>query len=58
MCINIEEVCGKLKGLTALMRSLKRMLPDFEAVFQEVTSNEEYKDVTLEEAGKLYREIE
>lgn len=51
------EARGKSCGLLVLVRSLKRFLTDFDALYVEVTSNDEYKDVTEEEVRKLFEQI-
>ncbi len=45
---------GEKKGLAALVRSLKVLLPDFENVYNAVIRNEEYADCTREEVMKYY----
>lgn len=49
---------GKASGLSALVRSLKRFLSDFETLYAEVISNEEYKEFSREEVLKIFEEIE
>jgi len=48
---------GKEIGLDALVNTLKDMLPDAEAVHKVVIKNEAYKDVTLEQIEKYYKEV-
>lgn len=45
---------GKTVGLKALVNTLKPILPDFEAVYKAIVSNEEYADITKEEIKKYY----
>ena len=44
----------KEKDLKVLVNSLKKYLPDAEVVFQEITSNEEFRDCTKEQILELY----
>lgn len=48
------ERMGREKGLKALVNSLRTLLPNFEAVYQAVTANEEYKTYTREQVGRYY----
>ena len=45
---------GIEKGLSALVETLKSILPDFEAVYAAVIRNEAYSDCTREEIKKYY----
>lgn len=45
---------GKLTGLEVLITLLKKYLPDFEAVYKEVTSSEPYKNCTREQIREYY----
>lgn len=45
---------GEEKGLEALVRTIKDILPDFENVYSAVITNEVYKDVTKEQVRKYY----
>lgn len=47
---------GKEIGLDALVNTLKSMLPDAESVYEAVIKNEEYRDVTLEQIKRYYKE--
>ena len=42
------------KGLSSLVHSLKKFVPDFDALYAAVIQNEPYKDVTKEEVRKYY----
>ena len=44
----------KEKDLKVLVNSLKKYLPDAEAVFQEITANEEFRDCTRDQIMELY----
>lgn len=63
MCTAIKEMIeegkteGKEAGLRALVDSLSLLLPDFDAVYQAVIRNEDYKSVTKEQAMKYYINI-
>ena len=45
---------GIEKGLAALVRSLRQLLPDFDAVYAAVIRNEEYTGCSREEVRKYY----
>ena len=45
---------GWEKGLKALVESLKNFLPDFDALYDTIIKNEDYKDVTKEQVRKYY----
>ena len=56
----LEEkyMAGREEGLAALVRSLRQLLPDFEAVYAAVISNEEYAGCSREEVMKYYESVE
>ncbi len=45
---------GRKEGLEALVKSLKPLLPDFEAVYNAIIKNRSYADYTREEVMKYY----
>lgn len=45
---------GREEGLKALVHSLRDFLPDFESVYQAVTQNAEYADISREQLQKYY----
>ncbi len=45
---------GREEGLKALVHSLRDFLPDFESVYQAVTRNAEYADISREQLQKYY----
>ncbi len=45
---------GLDQGLKALVSSLKKYIKDFDALYKEVISNEEYSRMTKEEVKKYY----
>lgn len=45
---------GWEKGLKALVDSLKIFLPDFDALYDAVIKNEDYKNATKEQVRKYY----
>lgn len=45
---------GKTEGLKALVRTLKRMLPDSGAVYEMIIQNEEYRDVSRQQVMEYY----
>ena len=49
---------GIEKGLSALVETLKSMLPDFEAVYNAVVKNEVYAGCSREEIMKYYESVE
>ena len=52
----LEE--GIEKGLSALIETLKSILPDFEAVYNAVVKNEVYSGCSREEVMKYYESVE
>ena len=49
---------GLEEGLTALVRSLRQFLPDFETVYDAVIRNEEYAGCSRKEVMKYYESVE
>ncbi len=45
---------GRENGLKALVKTLKKLLPDAEAVWMAITENDSYKDVSLDRIKQLY----
>ncbi|MBQ9991044.1 MAG: hypothetical protein IJP31_08915, partial [Lachnospiraceae bacterium] len=50
----LGEEARKEKDLKVLVDFMKKYLPDAEAVFQEITANEEFKDCTKKQIMELY----
>lgn len=48
---------SKLDDLKAWMRSMKKFLPSFEAMYEEISSIENYSDISRETIEKIYDEI-
>ena len=47
---------GRQEGLSILVCSLKKHMPSLDAVYNEITSYETYKNVTKEEIEAVYRQ--
>ncbi|MBQ9989579.1 MAG: hypothetical protein IJP31_01340 [Lachnospiraceae bacterium] len=46
---------ARIEALSILVASLRKYLPDVEAVFREVTGYEEYRNCSREQVLKLYK---
>lgn len=46
---------GRIEGLKALVHTLEELLPDFSSVYETITKNEEYQDVSVEQVKKYYK---